>query len=80
MQQLKGLPRRLKGTLRAMERVMLGVSLLDLIRNEEIRRGIKVTNIARRIAKLKWQWLGHIAHRTDDRWGLSKSKGKVQRG
>ncbi|KAI8431975.1 hypothetical protein MSG28_004504 [Choristoneura fumiferana] len=24
---------------------------------------------ARRIAKLKWQWAGHIARRTDGRWG-----------
>ncbi|KAI8440994.1 hypothetical protein MSG28_009271 [Choristoneura fumiferana] len=28
----------------------------------------KVTDIARRIAKLKWQWAGHIARRTDGRW------------
>ena len=48
---------------------MLGVSLRDRIRNEEIRRRTKVTDIARRIAKLKWQWAGHIARRTDGRWG-----------
>jgi hypothetical protein len=28
-----------------------------------------VTDIAQRIAKLKWQWAGHIARRTDGRWG-----------
>lgn len=64
-----GLIRRLKVTQRAMERAMLGVSLRDRIRNEEIRRRTKVTDIARRIAKLKWQWAGHIARRTDGRWG-----------
>ena len=32
-----------------MERAMLGVSLRDRIRNEEIRRGTKVTDIARRM-------------------------------
>ena len=25
--------------------------------------------IARKICKLKWQWAGHIARRTDNRWG-----------
>ncbi len=64
-----GLIRRLKVTQRAMERAMLGVSLRDRIRNEEIRRRTKVTDIARRIAKTKWQWAGHIARRDDGRWG-----------
>ena len=48
---------------------MLGVSLRDRLRNEEIRRRTKVTDIAQRISKLKWQWAGHIALRTDGRWG-----------
>ena len=65
-----GLIRKLKVTQRAMERAMLGVSLRDRIRNEEIRRRTKVTDIARRIAKLKWQWAGHIARRADGRWGV----------
>ncbi|CAH2211469.1 jg22874 [Pararge aegeria aegeria] len=65
-----GLIRRLRVTQRAMERAMLGVSLRDQIRNEEIRRRTRVTNIAQRVAKLKWQWAGHIARRTDGRWGL----------
>ncbi|XP_028175804.1 uncharacterized protein LOC114364024 [Ostrinia furnacalis] len=64
-----GLIRRLKVTQRAMERAMLGVSLRDRIRNEEIRRRTRVTDIARRIAKIKWQWAGHIARRADGRWG-----------
>ncbi|CAH2240682.1 jg25706 [Pararge aegeria aegeria] len=65
-----GLIRRLKVTQRAMERGMLRVSLRDRIRNEEIRRRTRVTDIAQRVAKLKWQWAGHIARRTDGRWGL----------
>ncbi|KAJ8711218.1 hypothetical protein PYW07_008460 [Mythimna separata] len=64
-----GLIRRPKVTQRAMERAMLGVSLRDHIRNEDIRKRTKVTDIARRIAKLKWQWTGHIARKTDGRWG-----------
>lgn len=61
--------RRLKVTQRAMERAMLGISLRDRVRNDEIRRRSKVTDIAQRIAWLKWQWAGHIARRTDGRWG-----------
>ncbi|XP_052737833.1 putative uncharacterized transposon-derived protein F52C9.6 isoform X1 [Bicyclus anynana] len=64
-----GLIRRLRVTQRAMERAMLGVSLRDRIRNEEIRRRTKVTDIAQRVAKLKWQWAGHIVQRGDGRWG-----------
>ncbi|CAH2235728.1 jg1544 [Pararge aegeria aegeria] len=52
-----------------MERSMLGVYLRDQIRNEEIRRRTRVTDIAQRIAKLKRQWAGHIALRTDGGWG-----------
>ncbi|CAH2243454.1 jg9370 [Pararge aegeria aegeria] len=64
-----GLIRRLRVTQRAMERAMLGVSLLDRIRNVEIRRRTRVTDIAQRVAKLKWQWAGHIVRRKDGRWG-----------
>ncbi|CAG9122988.1 unnamed protein product [Plutella xylostella] len=58
-----GLLNRLGVTHRGMERAMLRI-----IRNEEIRRRTKVTDIAYRVSKLKWQWAGHIARRTDGRW------------
>jgi hypothetical protein len=64
-----GLIRRLNVPQRAMERALLGVSLRDRIRNDEIRKRTKLTDIARRIVDLKWQWAGHIARRTDGRWG-----------
>ncbi|CAH2229940.1 jg14013 [Pararge aegeria aegeria] len=64
-----GLIRRLMGTQRTMERAMLGVSLRDQIRNVKIRRRTRVTDKTQRIAKLKWQWAGHIAQRTDGSWG-----------
>ncbi|CAH2238577.1 jg17163 [Pararge aegeria aegeria] len=51
-----------------MERAMLGVSLRGQIRNEEIRRRTRVTDIAKRVARLKWQWAGHIAR--NGRWDL----------
>ncbi|CAH2236082.1 jg3652 [Pararge aegeria aegeria] len=54
-----GLIRRLRVTQRAMERAMSGVSLRDQIRNVVIRRRTRVTDIAQRVAKLKWQWAGN---------------------
>ena len=63
-----GLVHRFKVAQRAMERAMLGISLRDRLRNEEIRRRTKVTDIALRISKLKWQWAGHVCRRTDNRW------------
>ncbi|CAH2260594.1 jg18274 [Pararge aegeria aegeria] len=60
-----GLIRNLRVTKRAMERAMLGVSLRDQIRNEEIRRRTRITDIAQGVAKLKWQLAGHIARTTD---------------
>ncbi|CAH2239689.1 jg12465 [Pararge aegeria aegeria] len=48
---------------------MLGVSLRDKIRNVEIRRRTTLTDIAQRVAKLNWQWAGHIVRRRDGRWG-----------
>ena len=65
----RGLLHRFRVTQRAMERAMLGVSLMDRIRNVEIRRRTKVTDIVQRICKLKWQWAGHICRRSDNRWG-----------
>ncbi|KAG7305016.1 hypothetical protein JYU34_010462 [Plutella xylostella] len=64
-----GLVHRFKVAQRAMERAMLGVSLMDRIRNEVIRQRTKVTDIAVKICKLKWQWAGHICRRNDNRWG-----------
>ncbi|KAJ0175113.1 hypothetical protein K1T71_009254 [Dendrolimus kikuchii] len=63
-----GLVHKFQVAQRAMERAMLGVSLMDKIRNEDIRKRTKVTDIARKISKLKWQWAGHICRRTDGRW------------
>ena len=54
---------------------MLLVSLRDRIRNEEIRKGIKVSVIARRIDKLKCQWTGQIARKTHDRQGRKALEG-----
>ncbi|CAH2242089.1 jg26669 [Pararge aegeria aegeria] len=47
-----------------------GVYLSDQIGNEEIRTRTTVTDIAQRVAMLKWPGSGHVARRTDGRWGL----------
>jgi hypothetical protein len=59
---------RLQVTQRAMERAMLGISLRDHIPNVEIRRRTRVTDIALKVATLKWRWAGHISRRDDGRW------------
>ncbi|CAH2251669.1 jg2315 [Pararge aegeria aegeria] len=38
----------------------------EYLRNEEIRSRTRVTDIAQRVAKLKWKWAGHI----ENRWTL----------
>ncbi|CAH2261189.1 jg17203 [Pararge aegeria aegeria] len=47
----------------------------DQIRNEEIRRRTRATDIAQRVARLNWKWAGHIARRTDGRWGSKVLEG-----
>ncbi|CAH2230216.1 jg7922 [Pararge aegeria aegeria] len=47
----------------------LVVSLRNQIRNVDMRRRTRVTDIAQRVAKLKWQWAEHIVQRKDGRWG-----------
>ncbi|CAH2217892.1 jg25709 [Pararge aegeria aegeria] len=59
---------------------MLGVSLRDQIRNEEILRKAKVTDIAQRVAKMRWQWAGRLARRTDGHWGSKVLKWQPRTG
>ena len=53
---------------RAMERAILGISLLDHVPNVEIRKRTKVTDITRKVASAKWRWAGHVCRREDGRW------------
>ena len=59
---------KLRVAQRGMERSMLGLTLRDRVRNEEIRRRTGVTDVIERIAWLKWNWAGHVARMTDGRW------------
>ena len=51
-----------------MERAMLGVSLRDKIPDTVIKQRTRITDAIYLLKKLKWNWAGHIARRTDDRW------------
>lgn len=53
---------------RAMERSMLNVRKSDRLRNEEVRKRTRVTDVITTIRKLKWQWAGHIMRTNDNRW------------
>ncbi|CAH2227846.1 jg1688 [Pararge aegeria aegeria] len=59
---------------------MLGISLRGQIRNVEIRRRTRVTDIAQRVAKLKWQKAGHIVRRKDGGPKVLGSSGKRRVG
>ena len=59
---------KLKVAQRAMERSMLGISLRDKYTNQWIRQQTKIVDVMERIASLKWNWAGHIARMTDERW------------
>ena len=50
------------------EKAMLGVSLRNHIRNEYLRRRTGVTDEINQIRKLKWNWAGHVARKSDRRW------------
>ncbi len=53
---------------RAMERCMLGVSLRDHIRCEEIRRRSGIKDVIAEQKKQKLRWAGHVARMNDNRW------------
>lgn len=53
---------------RAMERAMLGISLRDRQRNEDIRQRTRVVDVIERFAELKWQWVGHVARQDQAKW------------
>ena len=60
--------RKLQVTQRSMERCILAITRRDRKRIEWIRQKTQVTDVIHRIKSLKWQWAGHLARRTDNRW------------
>lgn len=63
-----------------MERTIMGVSLMDKIRNEDIRKRTEVTDIAHRISQLNWQWAGVVCRRPDGRWSTRVLEWRQQLG
>ena len=59
---------KLRSMQRAHERIMLGVSLRDHIKSEEIRSKTGLLDIMSVISAKKWKWAGHLARLTDNRW------------
>lgn len=53
---------------RRMERSMLSLSLRDRISNARLRQMSGVTDAIERITTLKWNWAGHVARFSDNRW------------
>ncbi|XP_026314709.1 uncharacterized protein LOC113226338 [Hyposmocoma kahamanoa] len=60
---------------RAMERAMLGISLVDRVLNVKIRRWTKVQDAGARIMELKRGWAGQLARQGDDRWSKTSTDG-----
>ncbi|XP_030753651.1 uncharacterized protein LOC115880560 [Sitophilus oryzae] len=60
--------KELRVSQRAMERAIMGISLRDHIRNADIGRQTRITDIVERIANSKWSWAGHMARQSKERW------------
>lgn len=70
---------------RKMERKMLGLSLRDRIRNEELRIKSGLANTAKEARKTKWRWGGHVIRMEQERWTYTTTvwdqrRGKRRRG
>jgi hypothetical protein len=48
-----------------MERIMLGITLLDKVRNTSIREKTKLTDVAAFCKKLKWEFAGKTVRDTE---------------
>lgn len=60
--------KRLQITQRAMERSVLGISLLNRVRNEDIRRRSFLEDVVAEYWRNKLRWAGHVACRIDNMW------------
>ena len=61
-----------------MLRWMFGVTKLDKIRNERIRRTIKVGEIANKFQEMRLKWYGHVMRREEYYVGRRAMVMKVQ--
>jgi endonuclease/exonuclease/phosphatase family metal-dependent hydrolase len=59
---------------RAMERSILGVKLMDRIRNTTLRSKTQIIDVARKAAKLKWDWAGHVCRMPSELWAKTATE------
>lgn len=59
---------KLRVTVRAMERYILGKTRRDRIRNTTVRKLTGFNDIVKSVMKRKWKWAGHIGRTKDDRY------------
>ncbi|KAL0810833.1 hypothetical protein ABMA28_010143 [Loxostege sticticalis] len=78
---------KLRVAQRAIERKLVGVTLRDRMTNKSLREQSKVTDVVQRVAKLKWEWAGHVARKHDSwcktvvewrPWGEKRPVGRPQ--
>lgn len=61
--------RKMLGTCqRKLERKILGVSLHDRIRNEDLRKMTGIKDAATSATYIKWKWAGHVMRMDHNRW------------
>ena len=65
---------------RRMERKLLGITLKDKMRNEELRRRSGMEDAATNARILKWRWGGHVARLHQDRWAYATTMWDPRRG
>ena len=63
----------LKVCQRAMERSILGVKLMDKIRNTDLRSRTKIADVGTKASTLKWDWAGHVCRMPKESWAKSST-------
>ena len=56
-----------------MQRKILGISVMDKMKNEELRRRSGMGEAATKVRRLKWSWDVRVARMDLDRWGLRRN-------
>lgn len=62
------LNQKLQVNQRAMERSLLKITRLHRITNERIRQRTNFEDVIKKAKTLKWNWAGHLARMSDNRW------------
>ena len=65
---------------RAIERIMLGITRKDRLRNTVILQLIKVEDVIQHIKRSKWKWVGHLYRMYKDRWARTATEWTPRKG